>query len=882
MAQTSPQLPVLIDIPPNVDPDLFVNDNKFDPSLLAKFTPRSQQILTDAIARRDAPKERSWTDAAASTALRVIPAVAGGMIGSLAGPVGTALGGGAGGTLGEYLANQYEGEDATPSELATSALINALPAGQLVAGAGKTALRTIAPGIERKLAGALASKAAPSGASAFERLKSANMLGLAAKGAAQGAPTAALENTIARTMQGQPTTLSDVGRDLATGAVAGAAFPVVAKGGQTALRRVVAPTSGSGLVAWLRNAESIDTKAQQELNASLRAKGLPEIPSTASTAAKRGVSGSIEQQQDQVKAGVDLANTRIRDAVSQENLQSINVSNVPDLVRRLDNMAAHFDGQDMGSRDAATARRLSDAIAGRRQITPENALDLKQFLDQNRSRSSYTTDPANATAAAGMKKLSDSIRGDLKRQLPGVAKALDYAHEGYDLLDDLYVKGADRSNAFSGYQSTGLAQQIVSFLPSVRSKTSNLLNILSGNSFEGVPDVGALPTTRGLLERGSIPMGSGPDPSGRIPSEPFISRVIPRIEAGSAPSSANQAPPRTGGPNERGGFGGINTMGQIMGENQVPFNSGAVRLGSTGEVIYGNPVPGQLIPRAHPNRGNAPVQTMTDRPPVLRGVAVDELGNEVGVPPRGTGEYIDAEVVSPTTRALPRGVYAMPPSEVSVPAPSAVVEAPLLPVKKKKPETAYFNSRDQAELIANSVRDEFPEARVVAYDKGYAVQTRKSGDYLGPDLRPSLEPPVSAKPVAAKTVVQATTPKRVVVDTPKAAASEVTDEINRVIDVSGTTKAIEIKRRVLAALMKEMEPAKKAFSDWDTSGIDSKGRKVNIPDPYTQTITITIPDNGTFRIKRTPDAIAGVIKRVTRASSTAFEGLGSVTSTRRR
>ena len=810
------------------DPDPAKSRNLIVPSSrkAAVLRDRSLLLAGKEIGQKQAPAERSWTDAAASTALRVIPAVAGGMIGSLAGPVGTALGGGAGGTLGEYLANQYEGEDATPSELAISALVNAIPTGKLVTGAGQTVLRTIAPGVERKLAGALTSKAAPSGASAFERLKSANMLGLAAKGAAQGAPTAAIENTVARTVQGQPTTAGDIGRDLVTGAAAGAAFPVVAKGGQTALRRVVAPTSGSGLVAWLRNAESIDNKAQQELNASLRAKGLPEIPSTASTAAKRGVSGSIKQQQDQVKAGVDLANTRIRDAVSQENLQSINVSNVPDLVRRLDNMAAHFDGQDMGSGDAATARRLSDAIAGRRQITPENALDLKQFLDKNRSSGSYTTAPANATAAAGMKKLSDSIRGDLKRQLPGVAKALDYAHEGYDLLDDLYVKGADRSNAFSGYQSTGLAQQVVSFLPSVRSKMSNMLNILSGNSFEGVPDVGALPKTRGLLERGSIPMGSGPDPSGRIPSEPFISRVIPRIEAGSVPPSANQAPPRTGGPNERGGFGGINTMGQIMGENQVPFNSGAVRLGSTGEVIYGNPVPGQLIPRAHPNRGNAPVQTLTDRPPVLRGVVVDELGNEVGVPPRGTGEYIDAEVVSPTTRALPRGVYAMPPSEASVPAPSVVVEAPV--------------------------------------------------------SRPTPTPPVPAKPVAAKTVVQATTPKKVVVDTPKAAASEVTDEINRVIDVSGTTKAIEIKRRVLAALMKEMEPAKKAFLDWDTSGIDSKGRKVNVPDPYTQTITITIPDNGTFRIKRTPDAIAGVIKRVTRASSTAFEGLGSVTSTRRR
>jgi len=637
-------------------------------------------LLDDVSA--EAPTERSWTDTAASTALRVIPAVAGGMAGALAGPLAPyavpALGA-AGATLGEYLAGKYEGEDATPSELATSALIGALPTGKLVTGAGKAVLRTIAPGVERKLAGMLASKAAPSGARAFERLKSANVLGLAAKGAAQGAPTAAIENTIARTVQGQPTTLSDLGRDTVTGAVAGAAFPVVAKGGQTALRRVVAPTSGSGLVAWLRNAESIDTKAQQELNASLRAKGLPEIPSTASTAAKRGVSGSIEQQQDQVKTGVDLANTRIRDAVSQSNLQSISVSNGPDLVRRLDNMAAHFDEQDMGSGDASTARRLSNAIAGRHQITPEDALDLKQFLDKNRSSGSYTTAPANATAAAGMKKLSDSIRGDLKRQLPGVAKALDYAHEGYDLLDDLYVKGAAQSNAFSSYDAAslaasgvsalagqpeiagalaaaGLARRAISRSPSTRSKMSNLLNVLSGNSFEAVPDVGPLPTTRGLLERGSIPTGSGADPSGRIPSEPFISRVIPRIEAGSSPPSADQAPPRTGGPNERGGFGGINTVGQMMGVDQVPFNSGSIRLGGV------------------PSRGNAPVQTMSNRPPVISGVVVDELGNKVGAPARGTGDYIDAEVVPSATKALPRGVYAMPPSEPSVSVPQTAPE----------------------------------------------------------------------------------------------------------------------------------------------------------------------------------------------------------------
>lgn len=500
-----------------------------------------------------------------------------------------------------------------------------------------------------------------------------------------------------------------------------------------------------------------------------------------------------------------------------------------------------------GLRDLHQPATLTRLEAVRRRLNAENQahLDRNQY-DRATARE---TDPAFRAREIAAESVREAIYGTLERQgAPGIADfrraegsviKVRNAAERQHYSGEKIVSGAAPSLKAeigaavtqAGMTAAGTGAGILVGMPIPGAITGSVLGQQLGRKIRGhrvvrdelvarafsraaqdtripiMPPVPSHPPVAGLLGPGARPMGSGPDPSGPIPSEPFISRVIPRIEAGSAPPSANQAPPRTGGPNERGGFGGINTMGQIMGENQVPFNSGTMPLGGM------------------PSRGNAPVQTMTDRPPVLRGVVVDELGNEVGVPPRGTGEYIDAEVVSPT-RALPRGVYAMPPSEASVPAPSIVVEAPV--------------------------------------------------------SRPTPTPPVPAKPVAAKTVVQATTPKKVAVDTPTAAASEVTDEINRVIDVSGTTKAIEIKRRVLAALMKEMEPAKKAFLDWDTSGIDSKGRRVNVPDPYTQTITITIPDNGTFRIKRTPDAIAGVIKRVTRASSTAFEGLGSVTSTRRR
>lgn len=54
---------------------------------------------------------------------------------------------------------------------------------------------------------------------------------------------------------------------------------------------------------------------------------------------------------------------------------------------------------------------------------------------------------------------------------------------------------------------------------------------------------------------------------------------------------------------------------------------------------------------------------------------------------------------------------------------------------------AYFSSHDCALqiIISNHIAIEFPEVRIVNYEHGYAIQTCKSGDYLGPDLRPSME-----------------------------------------------------------------------------------------------------------------------------------------------
>ena len=51
----------------------------------------------------------------------------------------------------------------------------------------------------------------------------------------------------------------------------------------------------------------------------------------------------------------------------------------------------------------------------------------------------------------------------------------------------------------------------------------------------------------------------------------------------------------------------------------------------------------------------------------------------------------------------------------------------------------YHPTRQAANAVCRAVVAEFPEARVVGYRRGWAVQTRKSGDYLAPNGRPTME-----------------------------------------------------------------------------------------------------------------------------------------------
>lgn len=56
-----------------------------------------------------------------------------------------------------------------------------------------------------------------------------------------------------------------------------------------------------------------------------------------------------------------------------------------------------------------------------------------------------------------------------------------------------------------------------------------------------------------------------------------------------------------------------------------------------------------------------------------------------------------------------------------------------------KAKTAYFPTFEQAREFGAQHCKGFPAWRVVEYQRGFAVQTRPSGDYLALDGKPTLD-----------------------------------------------------------------------------------------------------------------------------------------------
>src|SRR5688500_179965 len=109
------------------------------------------QAISDVRADAATPKP-SLLQRAIPTAMRIVPTVAGGFLGSALGPAGTAAGGALGASLGEYAGEMYEQltgqrHDINPTQVAVQGALGAIPLGK-VAGStiGQIAARRAAQG----------------------------------------------------------------------------------------------------------------------------------------------------------------------------------------------------------------------------------------------------------------------------------------------------------------------------------------------------------------------------------------------------------------------------------------------------------------------------------------------------------------------------------------------------------------------------------------------------------------------------------------------------------------------------------------------------------------------------------------------------------------
>jgi len=392
--------------------------------------------------------------------------------------------------------------------------------------------------------------------------------------------------------------------------------------------------------------------------------------------------------------------------------------------------------------------------------------------------------------------------------------------------------------------------------------------------YAGEPSPVMMPTLRppaGLLNRGALVTPPPGDPSfvRGAPGE-YGAAVPPGQLAGTAPAQG-QLPP---------------------GRDRV-FTSGAPPL----PVVEGEVLPQRTLPGGPQPAGLLP----SGRERVFTGPG------EIETPPAG-----------PTP--VGQGPFALPGEVGPQTAGERLAAAQRAHNVARDALDARTKTMDPAPLRAEVDRanQELLNARAIVnrYGPNAPAADLPKQDFTNP---PSPTAPV--KPARVRTT-KAKTPAQ----TPAAAATDVTNELRRVVNTEGAKSAAEVHKRVLVALTNELEGAKVSptvkaqyntlrqsegtvevngedVAYWNAKGdvkwVDpehpiAQGRELKkIPSYGTpsdralmaqssvddairgtaERLTIDIPGDGTFTIQRTPEAIREVIKRVNRAGSAPWQGL---------
>ena len=513
------------------------------------FPAAGQHRATVASGEEAAPS--GW-DSVRTTAKRIVPAVAGGIIGGVSGGPPGAVGGLVAGTaIGETWAQRDEqrnsGEAFVPdrTRLAIAAGSAALPWGAIARPAGAVA-RTVAPRVTANAA-RFFNPASPAARTLAESIRHETPR-LMARGAAQGAPINVIEGQASRTFQHQPTTIGDIGRDATLGALVGAGVPLAGNIVQSPLR-AMAPDTGRGVPEWLRRRDTRTTAAQQRQDVNRQISGSDPRQSTSSFLAEGGYTGTLQEQQLAVKLDIDEANRRIREAVSQDATLDIPISDAKNLSDELEKIANHYGAQNSQGDEifANKARALSKSLIAEgappgtylERVSPDTALDIRQFLDAQRTQGSYSPEfSVNASPQATLRNLSDGVRRDISEGIPAIADTLAFSHNANRAYEDILQSGASSRNAsgdFINWRSVGGAGVGVAVSPGAaaaaagtmaanrsarfRSGLGRRINELAGNRFAEIPVIGDMPLIRPdqpQITSGARPMPASPDPSGAV------------------------------------------------------------------------------------------------------------------------------------------------------------------------------------------------------------------------------------------------------------------------------------------------------------------------------------------------------------------------------
>ena len=328
-----------------------------------------------------------------------------------------------------------------------------------------------------------------------------------------------------------------------------------------------------------------------------------------------------------------------------------------DLSAVLTDVAAKFKtaNTDKTRAIATEAMRLA-SVFQRDGASGAELIRAKRLLDSFRKFSKTGEMTIEGTQALDLKNASNSARAQLHTN-KDIDAFLQEQEASLDVVNSMLNKLAMGPKDFM-QDATGLgllsAGSTGATVGALRALANNVQLPLARGLYRGVggktTPIPVLPPRPeapvGLLGERAIPSGSIPDPSGVVPNyEPFVSRVQPRLPSGGSTSNSKtkgiqynagdpdaipQSPPRTGGANQPGGFGGIKSPGGVMTPEQVPFTGSA--------PVGGRPSLGE--PRARMS------------PRIVNGVVVDESGNVIGV---NRTDYIDAESLPVVLKQLQRG-----------------------------------------------------------------------------------------------------------------------------------------------------------------------------------------------------------------------------------